>query len=607
MWKDILSYLKEYKIYAILSPIFMTIEAAAGIAIPYLMGKLVDEGVAKSNMDAAWMYGGYMLLVIVLALTLALFNVRISGKAAIGLSKNLRQAYFEKIQGVSFSTIDQFSTGSLVTRVTTDITFIQNAFFLMIRLAFRAPVLLVLSIVMTMSIRPILGVIFIVMIPIMYIFMLIMMGVVMPFFAQLFRKIDRMNSKIQEKLTGIRVLKSFVRETYESKSFDAVATDVMQTQKKAEKFIVYIEPLGQFLGYFVAIFTVWAGGVQLLKGSISAGQLTSFISYSSYALLNSMLVMMAFGQIIMASAPVRRVSEVLNQELEVADECSLLDHTIDRGEIEFIDVTFKYDAKKSTNHMHKPKGPFARRKQRQNTENTVAEAKERENVLKNINLKIEAGQTIGILGSTGSGKSTLAQLIPRLYKAKQGTILIDGIDINDYKIKDLRTGVSMVLQKNVLFSGTIKDNLLWGNDNATDEEIRDACEKAQAKNFVESFEQGYETMLEQGASNLSGGQKQRLCIARALLRKPKILILDDSTSAVDMSTEAKIRNGLKEAYKDTTLIIIAQRISSVIDADKIIVMNNGEINAIGEHKDLIKNNEIYKDVYSSQMEGVINA
>ncbi len=610
MWKNILSYLKENKIYAILSPIFITIEAVGGVVIPFLMGKLVDEGVATGNMQAVWTYGGYMTLVVFISLFLALFNVKISGKAAIGLSKNLRQAYFEKIQKFSFSTIDRFSTGSLITRVTTDITFIQNAFFLMIRLAFRAPVILVLSIIMTMTISPKLGILFIVIIPAMYIFVMMMMRIVMPFFIRMFRKIDGMNVRVQEKLTGIRVVKTFVRESYESKTFEEVATDVMHTQKKAEKFIVYLEPLAQVVGYAVAIFAVWAGGMQLLGGSISAGELTSFISYSSFALTSSMMIMLAFGQIIMASAPIRRVSQVLDQEPEVLDESHLLNHVIENGEIEFVDVNFAYELKEKFDDGLKPKMPFSRKKKKPQFEiskNAKVEDKTSKTILKNINLKIQAGETIGILGATGSGKSTLAQLVPRLYKVNDGKVLIDGIDINEYKIKNLRQGVSMVLQKNVLFSGTIKENLLWGNENATDEQIKKACQKAQADDFIESFDDGYDHVLEQGASNLSGGQKQRLCIARALLKEPKILILDDSTSAVDMSTEAKIRKGIKEAYEGTTVIIIAQRISSVVDADKIIVMNKGEIDAIGKHEDLIASNQIYQDVYSSQTEGVINA
>ncbi|HHX49530.1 MAG TPA: ABC transporter ATP-binding protein [Clostridiales bacterium] len=655
MWKNILSYLKENKKYAILSPILISIEAVGGILVPFLMGKLVDEGVATGNMQAVWKYGGYMALVVLIALTLALFTVRISAKAAIGLSKNLRQAYFDKIQRFSFSTIDRFSTGSLVTRVTTDITFIQNAFFLMIRIAFRAPVILILSMFMVFSISPMLGIVFIILIPSTYLFVILMMRVVMKFFTKLFRKIDKMNVRVQEKLTGIRVVKTFVRETYESETFEEIAEDVMKTQKKAEKFIVYLEPLGQVVGYAVALFAIWGGGLQLLHGHISAGELTSFISYSSFILMSSIMIMMAFGQIIMAYAPIRRVTQVLDQEPEVKDESHLLEHKVEKGAVEFVDVCFAYDAQKhlgdgldeslfkKKKRKRKLKKSIEYKKENQaftklsdaEDEGLKASLKEElknmvlENddlpkdpcqeiekeglygssklVLKNINLRIEEGETVGIIGSTGSGKSTLAQLIPRLYQPKKGKVLIDGIDVNEYKVKNLRLGVSMVLQKNVLFAGTIKENLLLGNEDATDEEIKDACIKAQADNFIESFEKGYDTVLEQGASNLSGGQKQRLCIARSLLRKPKILILDDSTSAVDMSTEAKIRKALKDSYQKTTLIIIAQRISSVVDADKIIVMNNGEIDAIGKHDDLIKSNQIYKDVYSSQMEGTLNA
>lgn len=608
MWKKILSHLKEYRPYALISPFLISLEALAGVAIPKIMGYLVDKGIKPGNMSAVYLYGGLMILVVVVALIIGLINVRIGAKAATGLSKNLRQEFFQKIQNFSFSTIDKYSTGSLVTRVTTDITFIQNSFFMMIRLAFRAPVILILSIVMTFSISAKLAGVFLAIVIIMFAFMFVMVKVVMPFFVKMLKKIDRMNAKIQEKINGIRVVKTFVRENYESENFEVIAKDVMYTQKKAEKFLVYAEPLGMIVGYIVSIFAVWAGGTQLLKGALTEGQLTSFISYASFILTSSMLVMMAFGQIMMSQASVNRIQEVLEDKPEVEDESHLEEHVITKGEIEFKEVCFRYPYKQKGEGEAEDKNSGRKKKQEPVLNCEInSELEECAPTLKEISLKINAGETVGIIGSTGSGKSTLVQLIPRLYEVNKGEIFVDGVNVKDYKVKDLRDNVAIVLQKNILFSGTIRDNLLWGNENASQEDIELACQKAQASEFIDSLKDGYDTVLEQGATNLSGGQKQRVCIARALLKKPKILILDDSTSAVDMSTEAKIRDGLKKDLQGTTVIIIAQRVASVKDADKIIVLDAGRIDAIGSHKELLDSNQIYKDVYRSQVEGVVYA
>lgn len=607
MWKKILSHLKEYKTYAYVSPVLMSIDAAAGVIIPFFMGRLVDFGIKAGNMSEVWKYGLIMLGITALILTIGVINSYVSSRAATGLSKNLRESFFSKIQSFSFSTIDKYSPGSLITRVTTDITFIQNAFFMMIRLAFRAPTVLILSTIMIININWQLSLVFIITIPIVYIFMLFLFKFVMPLFVQMFKKMDRLNTKIQEKLTGISVVKTFIRENYESEEFEKVASEVLHTQKKAEKIMVYVEPLGLVIGFGFTLFTLLAGGNQILKSNMTEGQFASFISYASFILMSAMMLMMALGQMIMAQAPAKRVTEILNEDLEIKDESHLKGHQVEKGSIEFLDVSFAYKHKRQDDVASFRKGPgpthFGKKRKKIEPE----EMKELEPVLHNISFKINAGETVGIIGSTGSGKSTLVQLIPRLYEVNKGKILIDDIDVNEYKIKDLRDAVSMVLQKNVLFAGTIKENLLWGDENASDEEIKIACEKAQAADFVEATENGYDSMLEQAATNLSGGQKQRLCIARALLKKPKILILDDSTSAVDMSTEARIRKALSEEKNKLTLIIIAQRISSIVEADKIIVLNNGKIDGIGSHNELLSSNEIYKDIYTTQMEGLINA
>lgn len=563
----------EFKLQAILAPIFIILEVILEVYIPKFMGLLVDKGVEAGDLNNILMYGGIMVLMAVCSLLCGALSARYGAVASSGFARNLRTKLFGKVQDFSFYNVDRFSTGSLITRLTTDVTFIQNAFMMMIRVAFRAPIMLITSFTMAATINLKLSLIFVCAMPVFLIALAVFAKVAFPLFERMFKKFDAMNNRLQENLTAIRVVKAFVREDHETQIFRDASADVQKAQVKAEKIMVYAQPLMSFVTYAVMIGIMWFGGNMILKGDMSKGDLTSFIAYVSQILMSLLMVAMIMVNLVISQASAARVNEVLDEVVDIDDKDANPDLKVKDASITFENVKFSYNKK---------------------LDNVV---------LNDINLNINAGETIGVIGGTGSAKTTLVHLIPRLYDVTAGQVKVGGIDVREYKLKELRDNVAMVLQKNVLFSGTIRENLLWGNGNATQEEIEEAAKNACAHDFIMSFPDKYETYLGQGGVNVSGGQKQRLCIARALLKKPKIMILDDSTSAVDTATDASIRAAFRENLKETTVIIIAQRISSVMDADKIIVMKDGEINGFGNHEELLANNEIYREVYESQQKG----
>ncbi|MBR6751515.1 MAG: ABC transporter ATP-binding protein [Clostridia bacterium] len=563
----------EFKLQTILAPIFIILEVILEVYIPKFMGLLVDKGVEAGDLNNILMYGGIMVLMAVCSLLCGALSARYGAVASSGFARNLRTKLFGKVQDFSFYNVDRFSTGSLITRLTTDVTFIQNAFMMMIRVAFRAPIMLITSFTMAATINLKLSLIFVCAMPVFLIALAVFAKVAFPLFERMFKKFDAMNNRLQENLTAIRVVKAFVREDHETKIFRDASADVQKAQVKAEKIMVYAQPLMSFVTYAVMIGIMWFGGNMILKGDMSKGDLTSFIAYVSQILMSLLMVAMIMVNLVISQASAARVNEVLDEVVDIDDKDANPDLKVKDASITFENVKFSYNKK---------------------LDNVV---------LNDINLNINAGETIGVIGGTGSAKTTLVHLIPRLYDVTAGQVKVGGIDVREYKLKELRDNVAMVLQKNVLFSGTIRENLLWGNGNATQEEIEEAAKNACAHDFIMSFPDKYETYLGQGGVNVSGGQKQRLCIARALLKKPKIMILDDSTSAVDTATDASIRAAFRENLKETTVIIIAQRISSVMDADKIIVMKDGEINGFGNHEELLANNEIYREVYESQQKG----
>ena len=574
MLKKLLPCLGSYKKYALITPILVIGEVILEILLPLIMSKIIDIGIGKSDTGYVIKMGALMVLMAMLALLFGALSGRFAAVASMGFAKGLRKKLFDKVQEFSFANVDKFSTASLVTRLTTDVTHTQHAFMMLIRIFVRAPIMLVSATIMAVTINARLAVIFLVAIPALGIALYFIVINAYPRFKAMLKKYDSMNASVQENLVAIRVVKAFVREDHEKEKFKDAAGAVREAQVKAEKLIISNMPIMQFVMYGCMISISWFGGRMIINGTMLTGELMSFISYVSQILMSLMMISFMFVMFVMSRASVFRIVEVIDEEIDIKDNNEDFDLTVEDGSILFEDVSFSYS---------------------KNKDNLT---------LTDCNFEIKSGETIGIIGGTGSGKTSLVHLIPRLYDVMNGRVIVGGHDVKEYKLDILRDSVAVVLQKNVLFSGTIKENLRWGNEASTDEEIEEACRAAQAHDFIISFPQGYETDLGQGGVNISGGQKQRICIARALLKKPKIIILDDSTSAVDTATDTRIRQAFKEKLADTTTIIIAQRIASVCDADKIIVMDDGKIDAIGSHEELLGTNSIYKEVYESQQKGV---
>lgn len=568
MIKKLAGCLKQYSIYALLTPIFVIGEVFLEVSIPLLMANIIDIGVENGDVNYILMTGLTMVGMAFLSLVCGASAGKLGAVVATGFAKNVRQKMYYSIQNYAFSNIDRFSTASLITRITTDVTITQDTLQMALRALIRAPIMLITATTMAFRINNELAFIFVCAIPFLGTIFAIIMVKAFPKFLALFKKYDKVNSVVQENLIGIRTVKSYVREDHEIQKFDEASTDIMNFSKKAEKIVIWNMPAMQFTIFACMLAIAWFGGNKIIAGGMTQGQLTSFLSYVMQILMSLMMISIIFINMVMTRAAASRIVEVMDEAPEIKDPQNPIQEVKD-GAVEFKDVNFSY--KKNDNY-----------------------------VLKDINLKIEHGQTIGLIGGTGSAKTSFVQLIPRLYDVTKGSVLVGGIDVKNYHLKTLRDSVGIVLQKNVLFSGTIEENLRWGNQNATMEEIIAAAKIAQAHNFIISFPDGYSTYLEQGGVNLSGGQKQRLCIARAILKNPKVLIFDDSTSAVDTKTDALIRQALRTELHDVTKIIIAQRIASVEDADMIIVLDEGQIKGIGKHNELIKNNEIYKEIYYSQ-------
>ena len=572
MIKKLLAHVKEYKLATLLAPLFVIGEVFLEVLIPFYTAKLIDSGIYQQDMSNITKYGVILVVMAMLSLTCGTLSGNYAAIASSGFAKNLRKAIFEKVQTFSFRNIDKFSTSSLVTRLTTDITNIQNAFQMVIRIAVRTPVMFISAFVMVLSISPKMSLIFVCVIPILIIALALIVKNAHPVFEKVFKTYDKLNNVVQENIRGVRVVKSFVREDYEIKKFDNVSEEIYRLFKKAEQIVSLNNPVMMLCVYLSMILISWIGAkLIVLSGStaLTTGELTSIVTYTMQILMSLMMLSMIFVMVTMSKASCERVIEVLDEQSDLTN-CQSPVTEVKDGSIDFEDVSFSY-----SNRM----------------DNLC---------LKDVNVHIKSGETVGILGGTGSSKSTLVQLIPRIYDVTKGTLKVGGVDVKQYDIETLRNQVAMVLQKNVLFSGTIKENLRWGDKQATDQQIEHVCKLAQADDFIQGFPKKYDTYIEQDGSNVSGGQKQRLCIARALLKKPKILILDDSTSAVDTKTDSLIRQAFREEIPNTTKIIIAQRVSSIMDADKIIVLDNGKISAIGSHEELLKSSPIYQEVYYSQ-------
>ena len=574
MLKKLASYVKEYKKDAILTPIFVILEVVMEVIIPLLMANIIDVGIQNGDVHYILEMGALLIVSAILSLTFGMLSGRFAAKASAGYAKNLRKAMFHKVQDYSFENIDKFSTSSLVTRMTTDVTNVQMAFQMIIRILVRGPIMMIFALIMVMTISLKLSAIFFVAIPVLGAILFFIAIKAHPNFERVFKKYDKLNRVVQENVSAIRVVKAYVRESFEEKKFKEVNDEVYTNFKKAEKIVAFNGPVMQFTIYTCILLISWIGAQLIVGGEMQTGQLSSIITYAWQILASLMMLSFVFVMIIMAQSSAERIIEVVDEEPTLKDKENPVKEVKD-GSIIFENVSFQYSDEKDQEKY----------------------------ALENINLEIKEGETIGIIGGTGSSKSTLVQLIPRLYDVTKGSIKVGGIDVRDYEIHSLRDAVAMVLQKNVLFSGTIAENLRWGKKNADQEELEDACKLAQADGFIKEFPSKYETVLDQGGTNVSGGQKQRICIARAILKKPKILILDDSTSAVDTKTDSLIRKAFKEEIPNTTKIIIAQRVSSVEDADKIIVLNDGKIDGIGTSEELLKTNEIYREVYETQMKG----
>lgn len=572
MLKKLLQSLREYKKDTWLTPLFLLGEVAMEVIIPLLMADLIDQGITGGNMNMIVKYGLILVLFALVSLLFGALAGKYSAIAMSGFGKNLRYDLFRHVQQLSYSNMDKFSTSGIVTRLTTDISHVQNAFLMIIRIAFRSPVMMIFATIMTYRISPTIAGWFLVAIPILAIGILLIMKYSFPVFERAFDGYDDLNKVVQENVRGIRVVKSYVREDHEISKFEAVSQKIFTLMTKAERILSYELPLMNVILYGVMLLISWIGAKLVVGGTMTTGQLTSVFAYSMQILMSLMTLGIVVIFIAIARASAGRINDLLKEQPEITSP-ALPVTQLTTGDVEFRNVSFRYSSKAD------------------------------KYALSNININIKSGQTIGIIGGAGSAKSTLVQLIPRLYDASEGEVLVSGINVKEYDLGVLRSQVAMVLQKNILFEGSIKGNLRWGNELATDEELIEACKAAQAHDFISTFPNGYDTHLAQGGSNVSGGQKQRLCIARALLKRPKILILDDSTSAVDTRTDAMIRKVFKESIPDTTKIIIAQRLASVEDADQIILLDEGKMVDIGTHKELLARNEIYQEAYYTQIKG----
>ena len=572
--KKLFPYIGQFRKQSRLAPLFVAFEVVFDILIPFMMSKIVDVGIASQ--DVGYIIRMCLLMVgaALLALVCGTLGTRFATLSATGFAMNLRRALFSKIQDFSFYNIDKFSTASLTTRLTTDIQFIQMMYQMLLRMFIRAPLMMICATFMALTINKELAVVFLVAIPVLAFFFAFITLKAHPRFVKMLAKVDSLNKSVQENLIAIRVVKAFVQRDYENAKFESAALDLQNAQRQAEKIVILNNPIMTLTMDSCIIAILWFGGNKIIIGEMLPGALFSFLTYTTQIITALMLVSFVFTMFVISQASADRIAEVLEEKIDLTDDNGNPDLRVKEGEIEFRDVNFSY-------------------------------AKSPDNLtLCDINLHIKPGEMIGIIGGTGSAKTTLVQLIPRLYDVLSGQVLVSGHDVREYKLKHLRDAVSMVLQKNVLFSGTIADNLRWGNENATDEELVQVCKVAQAHDFIISFPDGYQTMLGQGGVNVSGGQKQRLCIARALLKNPKIIILDDSTSAIDTATELRFRKAFRENYQETTILMIAQRVQSIKDSDRILVMNEGKIDAFGTHDELIETNTIYREVFESQQKGV---
>ncbi|NLV88835.1 MAG: ABC transporter ATP-binding protein [Tissierellia bacterium] len=573
MLNKVLPLMKKYRIYAILSPIFMILEVIADIVIPYLMSLIVDVGIANRDIDYIIKIGFFMILAAILGMLFGVLSAHCGARAGYGFAAEIREETFKKVQNFSFANLDRFTVSSLITRLTNDCNTIGQVTMMSLRMAIRAPFMLLFALIMSFTINSSLARVFMVAIPVTVAAIAIILYKARPLFIKLQSRVDRVNAIIQENLIGIRVVKSFNRQKHEEGRFKKRNDSLRDTALKALSLVILLMPILNLIIYSTIIAVLWFGGHQVVVGSLGSGELISFITYITQVMISLMMISMFFMQFLRGSASMQRILEVLNTESEIK-EISKPERELKDGSVIFDNVSFKYPGSN-------------------------------EKTLKNISFKIDSGETLGIIGSTGSSKSTLVQLIPRLYDVTEGAVYVGGVDVRNYDVKALRDQVAFVLQKNTLFSGTIRENMKWGNESATDEEIITALKHAQAWEFVSKYEDGLDHRVEQGGDNFSGGQKQRLTIARALLKSPKILILDDSTSAVDMATDAKIQKVFKNELKDITTIIIAQRISSIQHADRIIVLHEGEIESMGDHESLLKTSPIYREIYESQQKGVI--